>query len=130
VLIETFGESIDTQLRALQTWPKKRLAAFQVTPEGSAFRCVWQETARLCRWPISRFAVHDRASFRLDLAAKGHLWQRGADKDKALGLSLWWVTIHRGPSSGGQGPLASMACRSACWALFTPCRPACAAFSH
>lgn len=116
VLIETFGESIDTQLRALQL-AKERLAAFQVTPEESAPMRL-QDLRGLVDADLT-LAGPTIGQLRLDLAAKGHLWQRGADKDKALGLEPLVVTI-QGALSGGQGSFGFDGLSLSLLALFTP----------
>jgi len=87
-LIETFGEIVDTQLRAA-TGPEERPCASRELEESAPMRC---RIFALVDADL-RLLSNDSGPASPRLAAKGHLLAEGRRQDKALGLD-----------SGGDNP--------------------------
>jgi len=114
---------IDNPAQGLQL-AKERLAAFQVTggigPDASCRICAGLVDAEFT------LAGPTIGQLRLDLAAKGHLWQRAPTKIRRWDLSLLGGD-DRGPQAGGPGSFGSMAVSLRGWlSLHAPCGQLCA----
>ncbi|WP_038557265.1 translocation/assembly module TamB domain-containing protein [Synechococcus sp. KORDI-52] len=115
LVINTFGGSLDGQLRALAQ-SRRALAAYDLAHPSKG-----PELERLeGRVNLSgTIEGPDLSRLQADLVAKAHLWIEGDDQVKALQLEPVVATL-RGPLSGGSGDLSLLQLPLSLLALLAP----------
>jgi translocation and assembly module TamB len=116
LVIDTLGGTIDGQLQALRA-AQQRLAQFR-GPETAGSRARLDDLRGLVDLDVTLTGA-DLSRLNVDVAAKGHLWLRGDDRDQALQLEPFQVRLE-GPIRGGQGRFSLENLPLALLALATP----------
>ena len=99
LLVQTFGGSLDGQLKALLA-AQKSLNNFDQLYRRS--KVIHPEDLRGQIDAVIDLKGPDLAKLNLDLKATGHLWREGKDQDHALQVKPLFATI-QGPLHGGGG---------------------------
>lgn len=118
-VIETFGGSIDGQLKALAR-SREALQAYALANPTQQF------DPRDLQGRVDAVIALEGASLQdleLDLEARGHLWLDGHDRDLALQMEPV-IAVIRGPIRGGEGEFALRHLPFSLMALFVPMPPA------
>ncbi|HGY5539680.1 MAG TPA: translocation/assembly module TamB domain-containing protein [Prochlorococcus sp.] len=99
LLVQTFGGSLDGQLKALVA-AHSSLNDFNQRNRQS--KVIHPEDLQGQMDAVIDLKGPDLAKLKLELKAKGHLWREGEDQDHALQIKPLFVTI-QGPLHGGGG---------------------------
>ena len=118
-VIDTFGGSIDGQLKALSR-SKQALQAYAEQNPQKGFDP--QDLQGRVDAVITLNGPRP-AALELDLQAQGHLWLNDEDQDRALQMEPV-VAVLRGPVSDGEGDFTLLHLPFSLMALFTPLPPA------
>lgn len=120
LLVQTFGGSLDGQLKALVQAQKDLRLDQQLMRQGKAFD---PEDLRGQVDAVIDLQGPDLSRLTMDLKARGHLWTEGQDADHALQVKPFVATLS-GPLFGGEGQFSLLHLPFSLLSLLTPFPPA------
>ncbi|QNG28466.1 translocation/assembly module TamB domain-containing protein [Synechococcus sp. HK01-R] len=120
LLVNTFGGSLDGQLRALRESRETLQQQEQARRNDSSFH---PEDLRGQVDAVIQLQGQSLAKLDLDLKARGHLWVEGDDQDRALQIKPFVATI-QGPLQTGEGSFSLDHLPFSLLALVAPVPPA------